>query len=176
MNTTVTFRHVQPSEALKAYAEEKIGRIDKYLQEPIDAHWVLMVEKIRHIADVTILVNGITIKAEEETNDLYRAIDKVVDKIEIQVKKYKEKLKNHRPSSGTPLSVQLNVIAQQEFGGQTRVVRRENIFIKPMTLDEAIMQMDLLSNDFLIYRDASSSNTNLLYRRKDGNYGLIEAQ
>ena len=86
MQTILTFSHMETSDAVKSYAEDKVGRIKKYLHEPIDAHVILLVEKIRHTADVTIVTNGITINAEEETQDMYSAIDAVIDKLERQVK------------------------------------------------------------------------------------------
>ncbi len=176
MNTNITFRHMQPSDALRRYAEEKTERVKKYLNDPIDVHWVLMIEKIRQIATVTVNANSVTIKAEEKTNDLYSAIDKVIDKVEKQVKKFKEKLKDHRVANSAALMSEVNASKTEDLSLPARVIRRENMFIKPMTLDEALMQIDLLDNNFLIFKDATSSNTNLLYKRKDGNYGLIEAR
>ena len=99
MQITTTFRHIDASEALKSYAEEKLSRVQKYIDEPISAQVFLTVEKIRHIAEITITAKGITIKASEETNDMYAAIDAVLDKIERQLRRYKEKIKAHKPSS-----------------------------------------------------------------------------
>ncbi len=88
MQVTTTFRHLEPSEALKSYADEKLERVKKYIDEPIVAQVFMTVEKIRHTAEVTITAKGITIKASEETNDMYSAVDAVVDKIERQLRRY----------------------------------------------------------------------------------------
>lgn len=175
MHITVTFRHMEPSDALRTYAIEKIERVRKCLIEPIEVHWVLSVEKSRHIAGVTINANGITIKGEDETQDLYSSIDKVMDKIEVQVKRYKERIKDHKPGL-LSLGARLNILSAEGLGegSEPRVIRTENFFIKPMTLEDAIMQMDLIGHDFLVFTNSTSSSINVLYRRKDGNYGLIE--
>lgn len=177
MNVTVMFRHMDSSEALKNYATEKTDRIRKYLTGPIEVHWVLSVEKFRQIADVTVVANGVTIKGEEETADLYSAIDMVMGKIEKQVRRYKEKIKNHKTNSSVkPISARLNVLSYEGAGeaSEARVVRTESFFIKPMSVDEAVMQIDLLNNDFMVFTDSTSNNINVLYRKKDGNYGLID--
>ena len=96
MDITVTFRHIDPTESLKSYAEEKLSKIDKYFDFPVEAHVVLAVEKFRQMADVTISVNGTMIKAVEETEDMYSAIDQVMDKIEKQIKRYREKIRERR--------------------------------------------------------------------------------
>jgi putative sigma-54 modulation protein len=96
MHITVTFRHLDASDALREHAEEKSERLQKYLVEPIEIHWVLSVEKIRHIADVTIVAGGVSLKAHEDTHDMYSAIDMTASKIEKQVRKHKERLKDHK--------------------------------------------------------------------------------
>ena len=101
MQITTTFRHMEPSDALKSYAEEKLERVKKYIDEPIVAQVFLTVEKIRHMSEVTLTAKGITIKASEETNDMYAAIDAVVDKIERQMRRYKERIKAHKPAADT---------------------------------------------------------------------------
>jgi putative sigma-54 modulation protein len=96
MDISVTFRHMKPTESIRIYAEGKVSKIKKYLDAPIEAHVVLSVEKFRHIADVTLSVNGILIKGIEETDDMYSAIDQVMDKLEAQVKKSRSKVRNRR--------------------------------------------------------------------------------
>lgn len=177
MQIAVMFRHIDTSDALRAYAVEKTERIKKYLTEPIEVHWVLSVEKFRHEASVTIVANGVTIKGEEQTEDLYSAIDKVMDKIEKQVKKYKEKIKNHKASSNNKsLDGKMNILSHDGVGETAgpAVIKTENFFIKPMSVDEAVMQIDLLNNDFMVFTNSVSNNINVLYKRRDGNYGLIE--
>ena len=180
MQVSVTFRHMDVSEPVKAYVEEKLGRVKKYIDEPIDAQAVLSVEKkIRHKAEVTIVAKGITIKGSEETNDMYAAIDAMVDKIERQLKRYKEKLKDHKPTAGREREVKKTVLeaASIDEGAVEPVIIRSDSFpVKPMSVEEAVMQMDLLHKDFLVFTDAGTEDINVVYRRKDGNYGLIAPQ
>jgi putative sigma-54 modulation protein len=180
MQIAVTFRHMESSEPLRDYAEEKLERVKKYIDEPIDAQIVLSVEKkIRHRAEVALVAKGITIKGSEETNDMYAAIDAVVDKIERQLKRYKEKIKNHKPASGREWQVQKTVFAAEsidEGQGEPAIIRSHSFPVKPMSVEEAVMQMDLLHKDFLVFTDDESEAINVVYRRKDGNYGLIIPQ
>jgi putative sigma-54 modulation protein len=179
MQIPTTFRHLDPSDPLKSYAEEKLERVNKYIDEPVVAQVFMTVEKIRHCAEVTITAKGITIKASEETNDMYSAIDAVVDKIERQLRRYKERIKKHKPASESlARQVKKTVVAAESIDQQQEpVVIRTNTFsIKPMSVDEAVMQMDLLHKDFLVFTDAVTDSISVVYRRKDGNYGLIEPQ
>jgi putative sigma-54 modulation protein len=179
MQITTTFRHLDPSDALKSYAEEKLERVNKYIDEPVVAQVFMTVEKIRHCAEVTITAKGITIKASEETNDMYSAIDAVVDKIERQLRRYKERIKDHKPTSESlDRQVKKSIVAAESIDQQQEpvVIRSKTFSIKPMSVDEAVMQMDLLHKDFLVFTDSVTDSINVVYRRKDGNYGLIEPQ
>ncbi|MBN1141737.1 MAG: ribosome-associated translation inhibitor RaiA [Deltaproteobacteria bacterium] len=180
MQISVTFRHMEASDSIRAYLEEKLARIKKYLDEPIDAQAVVGVaKKIRHRVEVTLQAKGIMIKGSEETNDMYAAVDAVVDKIERQVKRYKEKIKRHKPMSGRERQVQKTILAAESFeeGQEGPIIIRQASFpIKPMSVDEAVMQMDLLHKDFLVFSDDRSEEINVVYRRSDGNYGLIVPQ
>lgn len=179
MQITTTFRHMDPSDALKSYAEEKLERVKKYIDEPVVAQVFLTVEKIRHTAEVTMTAKGITIKAAEETNDMYAAIDAVVDKIERQLRRYKERLKAHKPANESrDRKVLKSVVAAEsiEQSQEPVIIRSKTFSIKPMSVEEAVMQMDLLHKDFLVYTDSATENINVIYRRKDGNYGLIEPE
>lgn len=180
MQIAVTFRHMESSAPIKDYVEEKVARVKKYIDEPIDAQVALSVEKkIRHRAEMTIIAKGITIKGSEETNDMYAAIDNVVDKIERQLKRYKEKIKMHKPHAGKERQVQKSVLAAEsidEGAGEPIIIRTNSFPVKPMAVEEAVMQMDLLHKDFLVYTDSRTEEINVVYRRKDGNYGLIVPQ
>jgi len=176
MQITTTFRHMEPSEALKSYAEEKLERVKKYIDEPIAVQVFLTVEKIRHSAEVTITAKGITIKAAEETNDMYASVDAVSDKIERQLRRFKERIKAHKPSSDTrERLVQKSIVEAQsiEESNEPVIIKTKSFSMKPMSVEEAVMQMELLHKDFLVYTEASTENINVVYRRKDGNYGLI---
>ncbi|HKK01103.1 MAG TPA: ribosome-associated translation inhibitor RaiA [Desulfuromonadales bacterium] len=180
MQIAVTFRHMETSEPVRAYVEEKLSRVKKYIDEPIDAQAVLSVEKkIRHHAEVSIIAKGITIKGSDQTNDMYAAVDAVVDKIERQLKRYKEKIKKHKPLSGKERQVQKTVLAAQsidEGRGEPVIVKTDSFSVKPLSVEEAVMQMDLLHKDFLVFTDATTDEISVVYRRKDGNYGLIVPQ
>jgi len=179
MQLSVTFRHMETSDALKEYATEKLQRIRKYFQDPIRAQIVLATERHRHNVDVNItLHNGLAIKGHEVTEDMYSAIDLVMDKIERQVHRYKDRITSHRPATGPELLVHHEVMSasSQEDEGQEdlNIVQSSKFFAKPMTPGEAIMQMNLLSNEFLVFTNADTRDVNVVYRRRDGNYGLIE--
>ena len=172
MDITVTFRHTDPIESLKTYAEEKISKINKYLDSPLDAHIVLSVEKFRHQADVSLSVNGTRFKGVEETGDMYSAIDQVMDKIEKQVKRHISKTRNRRSE---------NIKNEQGFSEDTAAlssdepaIEVEKMFAKPMDTDEAAMQLNISRRDFLVFRNAKSREINVIYKRGDGNLGLIE--
>ncbi|NLI81745.1 MAG: ribosome-associated translation inhibitor RaiA [Deltaproteobacteria bacterium] len=177
MQVNVTFRHIEPSGPLKEYAEEKLSRIKKYLDEPIEAHLVLKVEKFRHIAEVSIDSNGIRINGTEETDDMYSAIDSLADSIEGQVKKSREKFRRRKPSfadrdfmGGSDRSGFVGIDEDRE----PRVIRSEQVFAKPMDVEEAVMQLNLSGGEFLVFTNRNSNRINVLYRRKDGHWGLIE--
>ncbi len=169
MDITVTFRHVESTESLKEYAEEKLSKIDKYFDYPTEAHIVLTAEKFRRMADVTLNVNGAVIKAEEETEDMYSAIDQVMDKIEIQVKRYRDKIRNRRTKAGSGTADEAVDSAVDE-----PVIEIEKLVAKPMDPEEAAMQFTMSQQEFLVFRNSRSGEINVIYKRKDGNLGLIE--
>ncbi len=177
MQTNVTFRHIEPSVALRTYAEEKISRIKKYLEEPIEAHVVLRIEKFRHIAEVLIVANGMRINGKEETDDMYSAIDVVADTIEGQVRRGKDKSRRRKPvNTGKDLDtpVDLPAPATTDEERESRIIRAEQVYAKPMDLDEAVMQLNLSNGEFMVFTNRLTNRVNVLYHRKDGHYGLIE--
>lgn len=179
MQLSVTFRNTESKEILRNYAQEKIARLKKYMDVPMEVNVVLTVEKHRHIAEVTLVANRITINAQEETEDMFSAIDLMVDKLERQVLKFKEKIKRHKLNPSVPESSwRMEVYAAGSFdeGSEPRVIKSRKLVAKPMSVEEAAMQLDLLNNDFLVFTNASSKCLNIIYRLKDGHYGLIEPQ
>ncbi|OQY19983.1 MAG: ribosomal subunit interface protein [Desulfobacteraceae bacterium 4572_35.1] len=178
MNISVTFRHMDSSDPVRTYAEEKVARVKKYIEEPIDAQIVLSVEKkIRHKSVVTIVAKGVTIKASAEViDDMYASIDDVVDKLERQLKRYKEKLKRHTTRKGRERNITKTVFEAASVeveDAEPQVIRSHSFSLKPMSVDEAVMQMDLLHKEFLVFSDDTTEKVTVIYRRKDGNYGLI---
>lgn len=181
MQLSVTFRHMEASDAIKEYAADKLHRIKKIFPDPIRAQVVVSTERHRHHVDINItLHNGLVIKGREVTEDMYAAIDLVMDKIERQIRKYKDKITSHRPAAGPEVLVHHEVMAPaqvpeaEEGPVELRIIHSSKFFAKPMTPEEAIMQMNLLSNNFLVFTNADTRDVNVVYKRRDGNYGLIE--
>jgi putative sigma-54 modulation protein len=171
MNTSVRFKNLQPSDALKSYVSEKLKRMEKYFSGPAEANVVLSIEKFRHSAEINIAGDRMTINGKEETEEMYSAIDMVLDKLEVQIKKSKQKSREYRPKAKS--GIQESEPAMDEDGEQPRVHVR-HIEYKPMDVDEAVMQMDLVNYNFLVFTNARTDAVNVLYRQKDGNYGLIQ--
>lgn len=176
MEINVTFRHTEPVESLKAYAEEKVAKIRKYLDFPLEAHIVLSVEKFRHLADVTLSLNGTRIKAVEQTDDMYSAIDQVMDKIERQVKRYLSKNRSRRPENlrSGEVTAREDTEEATALSQDEPVIEVEKMTAKPMDAEEAAMQLNLSKQDFLVFRNARTKEINVVYKRRDGNLGLIE--
>ena len=174
MQTSVTFKNIDPSENLKSYVGEKLDRFDKYLYNPAEANVVLSVEKFRHMAEINIIGDRLNIYGKEVTDDMYSAIDIALAKLEKQIKKNKEKIRKHRigSKSNTKENIVEDTLFMEDEAARQVIVR--NIEYKPMDVEEAIMQMSLVNDNFLVFTDARSNRVNVLYRRKDGNYGLIQ--
>jgi len=177
MQINVSFRHIEASDPLKLYAEDKISRVKRFLKEPIEAHVVLKVEKFRHIAEASIDAPGLHLNGAEETDDMYSSIDLLVDSLEGQVKKGKGKVLRRRPAgfdkeSPAPSEQPEESIAAED--NEQRIIRAEQIYAKPMDLDEAVMQLNLTTGEFIVFTNRRTNRINVLYRRKDGNLGLIE--
>ena len=174
MQTSVTFKNLDPSENLKSYVRDKLDRFDKFLYNPAEASVVLAVEKFRHIAEVNIIGDRLNINGKEETEDMYSAIDMVLDKLEKQIKKSKEKIRQHRCGSRNRVKKAIaedKPLLDEDLATHITV---KNIEYKPMDIEEAIMQMDLMKDNFLVFTNARTEKINVLYRRKGGNYGLIQ--
>lgn len=179
MQTSVTFKNLDPSDHLKIYVGDKLNRFDKYLDNPAEANVVLSVEKFRHIAEIHIIGDRLTIKGKEETNDMYSAIDMVLDKLEKQIKKSKQKIRERRGGAKAKVAGILAENMMAETGPEfvenaDREIMVKNIEYKPMDVDEAALQMDLVNDSFLVFTNSKTDRINVLYRRNDGNYGLIQ--
>jgi putative sigma-54 modulation protein len=174
MQTSVTFKNLDPSEHLKAYVSDKLDRFDKFLDNPAEANVVLAVEKFRHIAEINIAGDKLNINGKEETIDMYSAIDMTLAKLEKQIKKNKEKIKERRSASKNRNRSMLEATEIPPDDDTVRHVIIRNIEYKPMDIEEAVLQMDLIEDNFLVFTNARSDQINVLYRRKDGHYGLIQ--
>jgi putative sigma-54 modulation protein len=177
MQTSVTFKNLDSSEPLKEYVSEKLNRIDKFLDNPAEANVVLSVEKHRHIAEINIIGDRLKVNGKEETDDMYSAIDIVLDKLEKQIKKSKQKIKDRK--GGAKLAA--DMVAKEMLGSgedltdeSVHHVKVRNIEYKPMDVEEAIMQLELVPDNFLVFTNSRTERVNVVYRRKNGDYGLIQ--
>jgi putative sigma-54 modulation protein len=171
MNILVNGRHLEITPALKNYAEEKIKKFERYSSDITEATVTLSIEKYRHKAEVLLKANGMLIQAESVTGEIYSAIDEVSEKLDRQVKKYKEKLVSHRKSSGKAPETPDEPSPLHEVA---RIIKNKRFELKPMSSDEAAMQMELLDKSFFVFVNDISGDINVIYRRQDGNFGLIE--
>ena len=172
MQITVTFRHVDPTSALRAYAEEKLARVTKkYVRRPGDAHVILGVSKERHVAEITLQADHVTLFAKEETHDLYSAIDLAVVKLEHQAQRVKERREDHK---GHARSGGDGAVPSEADAGR-RTVIAQRLASKPIPVDEACIQLERSGDEFVAFINASTHSMAVLYRRKDGSFGLIES-
>ncbi len=173
MEITVTFRKTEPVDRLRAYAEEKLKRLEKYFDFPVQAHVVLNVEKYRHIADVTLNVDGTVLKAVEETEDMYSTLDLIVDKLEAQVKKHLKKVREKRSDSARGVRGSEGESLASMPLEEEPIIEMERVEVKPMDPVEAAYQLQISGKDFLVFRDSRNQEFNVIYRKKNGNFGLI---
>ncbi|RMG98109.1 MAG: ribosome-associated translation inhibitor RaiA [Deltaproteobacteria bacterium] len=185
MHTHFTFRHMEPSDAVRAYAEERLQKIRRYFADPIKIDAVFTLEHKRFTAEFDIVLrNGIQLHASESTENMYSSIDLALAKLERQVRRYKSKLKEHRPRADESMRAKVAVLeeavepeAPVEEAAKPpayRVVRTREMSVRSFTVDEAIMQMNLLDDQFIVFNNADTGEVCVVYRRDDGTYGLIE--
>ncbi|MBA2664592.1 MAG: ribosome-associated translation inhibitor RaiA [Bradymonadaceae bacterium] len=238
MNANVSFRHMESSPSLRSYATKKLEHIcEKYVQGKVDASVVMSVEKFWHIADFTLQIKNLTVKGTERSEDMYSSIDLALDKIEKQLRRHKDRLRDHNPSNGASRLFKMGVIStgpsldeESEFDGEfaddfelypgptegleisaagqasvangaptngapthgiefngngevlttasgspVRLLRNSQYEARPMTIDEAALQLDLLQErQFFVFTNAATNSINVIYRRDDSNLGLIE--
>lgn len=179
MEITVIGRNIAITDALRSYAEKKVAKLQKYFERGLMTGQVTMaVERGIHSVDITVAVDGLLLRGEEHTNDMYASIDGAIDNIDRQVKKYKTRINRKLRQEGNKI-VESAVVttgdAVQE-APEPRVVKTKRFAVKPMSVEEAIMQMELLGHDFFVFTNDTTEEVNVVYRRKDGNYGLIEPE
>jgi putative sigma-54 modulation protein len=177
MQVSVTFRNTDAEGWFKDYVHERLGKLKKYIDKPIEAHVIITVEKFRNVAEVNFLAKGINIVGKEEAKDMQMAFDSVIDKVERQIKKHKEKTRNHKENASRQASIEssVNTMDEEDDEDRPRVVETRKVILQPMSLDDAVLALDRSKNPFFIYRDISSENVTVLYRRDDGQYVLIES-
>jgi putative sigma-54 modulation protein len=177
----ITGRHVQVTEAIRSYAESKLGNLHLDYPRIIEAHVILDIEKYRQYAEIVLHCNNhITLEAAAETSDMYASIDAAIDKIAQQMRKYKTRiLRSHRPRkhevrhfAEQVLSIPDNFVDIEEV--EPQVIHTERYPVKPMFVDEAVLQMEMSKRQFVVFLNAKSEKVKILYRRKDDSYGLME--
>ncbi len=175
MQINIRGRNMEITPALQEYTEKRLGRLKKLLSPEAEVQATLSVVKDDHIVDVIISIGGFLLKGEEATQDMYASIDLVVDKLERQMHKYKTKINRKLRQKGfKELSEKYATTAASKDEEEPRVVKMKRFVMKPMSLEEAVLQLNLLGHDFFVFTNADSEEINVLYKRKDGNYGLIE--
>lgn len=175
MEMIVTFRHLEPSDALKNYVMEKVSRIEKYLSNVTEVHIILTHEKHAHTAEIIVNANRAKITARETHKDsMYASIDLMVDKIERQVKKHKDKITSHKEHK----KALHNVFPAEHMDGPRNQgsLKTETIAIESMSLDDALVRLGKNNDDFFVFKNSATSNVNVLYCRRDGGYGLLEPE
>lgn len=175
MKIDVTARNLEITDDLREHLTKKLGKIGKYFDKGVVAQAVLSSERDRQIVEITLPLDGMVVRGEESTDDIYASVNLAVDKIERQVMKYRARFQE-RKREGRALARSLPPEPAPEGELEPRLVKVKRFNIKPMTVDEAIMQMNLLGHDFFVFMSSETEQVNVLYRRKDGNYGLIEPE
>ena len=174
MNVNVKGRNIDVTPALKDYVEKKITKVTKQFKTVGDISAVLKVEKGNHIVEITVPASGILLRAQETTKDMYSSIDLVVEKIERQIHKYKTRLMKRKYSNfAEPAAPAAEAPAEE---GEFEIIKNKRFTMHPMTPEEAILQMNLLNHDFFVFYDPDLGATNVVYRRKDGKYGLLSPE
>lgn len=191
MHITLSARHMELTDAIRKHVEEQLQKLKGHFDKVIDANIVLSVEKHRHCAEITLHANGIRIHGKEETDDMYTSVDSVINKLERQIRKYKDRVNRHQPrrSKGeadkfyhhmiiapSPTNGSGSESQEEEKAPLHHVVEREKLEMKPMDIDEATLQLELSGEKFLVFYNAETQQVNVLYDRGDGHFGLIEPE
>ncbi len=176
MKISIYAKNIQLTDALKEAAIKKIRRLDKFFQQDIEAKVVLSIEKKFHKVEVTIPFNGRIVRVEEACDDMYNAIDEAVESLEKQIRKHKTKLQNKKHSNESIKFENIEPLDMEDEEQEFKVVKTKRFAIKPMNIEEAILQMDLLRHNFFVFLNADTEEVNVVYKRNDENYGLIEPE
>ncbi len=173
MNIQITGKNLEVSEALKEMINKKVKKLDRYFEPDTEASVVLSTQRSRHIVEITIPFDGAILRGEEATDDMYTSIEGVVHKLEKQIHHYRTRLEKRLRGGAFRDDVPDDGL-QEEAQSNSKVVRTKKFPVKPLDVEEAALQMQLLGHDFFVFTNADSGEVNVLYRRKDGQFGLIE--
>ncbi len=168
---TITGRHVEITEALRDHVTERLGHACKLLDKITSSHVTISVEKNRHLVEVVIQSHGATLHAKEETHDMYSSIDQVVDKIETQAKRLKDKIKDHKHLAGATEAV---AVEDEVAPPPAQVFVAETFAPKPLSVNEAVETLQAGPEHFLVFHNAKNGLVNVLYKRGDGSFGLVQ--
>ena len=170
-------KNMEVTQALKDITEKKLSKLDKYFKQEAEGNVIYSVERNRKIFEVTINLPGTILRAEEASEDMYASIDKAVDVLERQIRKYKTRLQK-RYNNGETIRFEniAPLTEEEEEEDRPKVVKTKRFDMKPMDVEEAILQMELLRHNFFVFLNADTDDLNVIYKRKDGNYGLIEPE
>lgn len=168
-------KNIEVTDALKSTVEKKLSKLEKYFGESVNATATLSVQRNLQKIEVLIPFNNVMLRAEEKNDDMYSAIDLVIDKLEGQIRKQKTKLQKRNYEDSLRFQ---NISSYDEdlSNEEPEIVKTKKFAIKPMSDEEAVLQMELLGHDFYVYKSSNTNQVNVLYKRKDGNYGLIEQE
>lgn len=186
MKIEITGRHVDITPALREFTEEKLSKLERVLDGPAEAHVVLAIAKHRHVAEIKVTARNAVLSGTVETGDLYASIGEVVDKLERQALKHKEKIRDHKHRRGPRDPEIAATIGEQASGAVAaapaateaapRVVRSQRYRLKPMSAEDALLELQSTAEDVLVFREAETSRINVLYRQKDGSFELIDPE
>ena len=178
MQIKVRGEKIKITPAIDSYIKEKVGKLDKYFENPeeINANILVRIRNVEQIVEVTIPIKNAVLRAEERSKDLYEAVDLVIDKLERQIRKNKTKIQKKKNKVIMPefnLNYEIETKEEEEKG---KIVKEKIVETKPMSREEAILQMELVDHDFYVFKDDKTLDMTVVYRRKDGNYGIIETK
>jgi putative sigma-54 modulation protein len=182
MRVHITGRQVEVTPALRKFAEDKLKKVEKLLGGAVEAHVVLAIEKHRHLAEIQVKSRTALLAGARETEDLYVSIGDVVEKLERQALKHKEKLTTRkkrearRGASAPEIAPPETRARVRATARAPRIMRSERYRLKPLSAEDAAMEMEATQSDLVVYRDASTYRVNVVYRRRDGNFGLVDPE
>jgi putative sigma-54 modulation protein len=180
MQVNITFRQLEPTDALKSHVQEKVQHIQRYIDRPTEAHAVLRVEHLHHHAEITMKAGRFSLRGRARSEDMYASIDAAAEKIERQLKKHKERVRDHKsthiPHDWTPVAVRHEIIEEPSASPAARVVSSSTFQALPMSVEEAVVQLDLLNARFYVFQNVRTRGLNVVYRRDDGKLGLVEVR
>lgn len=176
MAVTVRAKNFEITPALKEHVEKRIGKIVRYFDSLEEIVVLLSIEKDRHIVEVTVPVGGMLLRGEEATTDMYASVDLVTEKLEKQIDKYKTRIARKMRNGVFKNKFQVSSSPAEADTDEFRIVKTKRFFVKPMSVEEAMLQMNLINHDFYVFTNSETEEVNVLYRRKDGHFGLIEPE